>query len=148
MYKIWTEIIRIFEICHLTDTIRNGIENDLVTISVQFDFRKAFDSICHQSLLFELRSLGFLAGALHLIHFYITGRSQAVVDQDHKPTNFDNTSSGVPQGSSPGPIFFLALINSLPKLLNSVNSVNYYSPMIFNYISSARPIWFLLLSTT
>ena len=76
---------------HLTDTIRNGIENGLVTVSVQFDFRKAFDSICHQSLLFELRSLGFSAGALRLIHSYITGRSHAVIDQDRKLTNFEST---------------------------------------------------------
>ena len=79
---------------HLTDRIRDGIENGLVTIAVQFDFRKAFDSICHQSLLIELCALGFSPNALRLIHSYITGRSQAVIDEDRCPTDFEDIFSG------------------------------------------------------
>ena len=102
---------------HLTDRIREGIENGLVTVSIQFDFRKVFDSIHHQYLLIDLRSLGCPANALCLIHSYITGRSKAVTDQDRNSTECEDLSSGVCQGSSSGPILFLTLINSLPKLL-------------------------------
>ena len=68
-------------------------------------------------MLIELRFFEFSANALCLIHFNITGRSQADIDQDRNPTDFEDTSSGVVQGSSSGPTLFLTLINSLPKLL-------------------------------
>ena len=71
--------------------------------------------MCHQSSFIELRSLGGSVIDLRLIHTFITGRSQAVTYQDRNPTDFENASSGVPRGSSPGPILILILINSLPQ---------------------------------
>ena len=102
---------------HLTDSIRDGIEQGLVTLVVLFDFKKAFDSFSHEALLTALRKLGFSKNALYLVLSYITGRSQAVIDERQNATNFKNVSSGMPQGSSPGPVFFLALVNSLPNYL-------------------------------
>ena len=48
----------------VTDTIRLGIENGLLTLLVLFDFSKAFDSVIHSSLLMALRRLGFTNEAL------------------------------------------------------------------------------------
>ena len=44
----------------VTDIIRLGIENGLLTLLVLFDFSKAFDSVEHSALLMELRSLASL----------------------------------------------------------------------------------------
>ena len=47
---------------------------------------------------------------------YMSGRTQAVVCNE-EVSEFLPMTSGVPQGSSPGPIFFSILINSLPRCL-------------------------------
>ena len=84
--------------------IRYGIENNLVTLATLFDFRRAFDSIDHEALI---------NGCTHIL----SGRSQAVVCKE-EVSEFLPVTSGVPQGTSPGPIFFSILFNSLPQCLN------------------------------
>ena len=101
----------------VTDTIRQGIENGLITLLVLFDFSKAFDSVDHAALLIELRRLGFSNEALNLCYSYLIGRKQAVINESGDNSFSLSTSSGVPQGSSPGPILFAAVINSIDKYL-------------------------------
>lgn len=101
----------------ITDDIPRGIENGLVTILLLFDFRKAFDSISHYELLIILRSLNFSNEAIILIFNYLSGRSQGVVDLDNVISEFLPIFSGVPQGSTPGPIIFIIFINSLIDVL-------------------------------
>ena len=93
--------------------IRYGIENNLVTLATLFDFRRAFDSIDHEALLTECRNMRFSANAIKWVHSYISGRTQAVVCNE-EVSEFLPVTSGVPQVSSPGPIFLSILINSLP----------------------------------
>ena len=50
------------------------------------------------------------------MHKYISDRTQAVVCNE-EVSEFLPVTSSVPQGSSPGPIFFSILINSLPRCL-------------------------------
>ena len=101
----------------VTDSIRYGIENGLITLLVLFDFSKAFDSVDHSALLIELRKLGFNNDALKLCYSYLKGRRQAVINEIGDKSAFLGTSSGVPQGSSPGPILFAAVINSINNYL-------------------------------
>ena len=101
----------------VTDTIRHGIEKGLITLLVLFDFSKAFDSVEHSALLIELRKLGFNNDALKLCYSYLKGRKQAVINETGDKSPFLCTSSGVPQGSSPGPILFAAVINSINNYL-------------------------------
>ena len=58
----------------------------------------------------------FSPDAIKWEHSYISGRTQAVVCQDEQ-SDFLPVTSGVPQGSSAGHIFFSILINSLPRCL-------------------------------
>ena len=96
--------------------IRYGIEKNLVTLTTLFDFQRAFDSIDHEALLrecrYEIFAWRYQMGALS----YISGRTQAFICQDEQ-SDFLQVTSGVPQGSSPGPIFFSILINSVPQCL-------------------------------
>ena len=101
----------------VTDTIRLGIENRLLALLVLFHFSKAFDSVDVTSLLMALRRLGFTNEALKLCHSYLTGRKQTVINELCEKSSFLSTSSGVPQGSSPRPILFAAVINSIDNYL-------------------------------
>ena len=96
--------------------IRYGIENNLVTLATLFDFQRAFDSIDHEALLTECRNMRFSSNAIKWVHSYISGRTQAVVCNE-EVSEFLLVTSGVPQGTSPGPVFFSILINSLPQCL-------------------------------
>ena len=91
------------------------IENNLVTLATLFDFRIAFDSIDHEALLVECRNMNFSTNAIKWVHSYISGRTEAVLC-NVEASEFLPVISGVPQGSYPGPIFFIP-INSLPRYL-------------------------------
>ena len=114
--------------------IRYGIEKNLVTLATLFDFRRAFDSIDNEALLPECRNMKFSPDAIKWVHSYISGRTQAVICQDEQ-SDFLPVTTGVPQGSSPGPIFFSILINSSPRCLK------YYK---FSYILFADDLYLFI----
>ena len=43
----------------LTDDIRYGMDRKYVTLLLLFDFSKAFNTVCHFTLLQKLKTLGF-----------------------------------------------------------------------------------------
>ena len=72
----------------LSDDIRVGMDRKQVTMLLLFDFSKAFDSVCHVTLLRKLHSIGFSGSALHWIASYLTGREQAVISDDGTLSSF------------------------------------------------------------
>lgn len=101
----------------ISEDFRKGIDNGLLTILVLFDFKKAFDSLKHSTLLQKMQELNFSDQSILWFRSYLTGRSQAIIDLKGTCSEFLGVTSGIPQGSNPGPVVFLILINSIVSCL-------------------------------
>ena len=77
--------------------IFQSIDDKKVTDVVYFDFRKAFDSVPHDELLFKLWSLGITGELWFWFKNYLKNRTH-YVSIDGSDSNYKPVISGVPQG--------------------------------------------------
>ena len=97
------------------------------------DFKKAFDSVPHQELLFKLRSIGIAGGLWKWFENYLTSRHQYVAVNE-KRYKLLPVLSGVPQGSILGPLLSAIYVNDLPSVLS--NSVPFLFADDTKYVKS------------
>ncbi|XP_011860418.1 PREDICTED: RNA-directed DNA polymerase from mobile element jockey-like, partial [Vollenhovia emeryi] len=84
----------------MLDDVRYAADRRMVTVSVFFDFSKAFDCVSHRLLINKLASLGLSSSVLSWFRSYLSDRSQAVKDTSGcNVSSFIEIGCGVPQGS-------------------------------------------------
>lgn len=102
----------------MLDDVRYAADCRKVTISILFNFSKAFDRVQHGILIEKLRKMGFSGSVLCWIISYLTDRMQAVRDPiENKISTLANIRVGVPQDFVLGPLLFTLYISDLKNAL-------------------------------
>ena len=93
-------------------------------LNVFIDFRKCFDTINHEILLNKLLMYGITGKFLELIRNYLSNRTQSVRINDSfsSPKSID---IGLPQGSLLGPLLCLYMLNDIPNISSSFDTILY-----------------------
>ena len=104
--------------CHtalsaMCDMWLSAVDRSEIVGAVFLDFRKAFDLVDHAILQQKLRVYLNNSSAVRFFQSYLSDRSQYVC-ANGKFSATGTIQSGVPQGSTLGPLLFCIFINDLP----------------------------------
>ncbi|KAG7298080.1 hypothetical protein JYU34_018850 [Plutella xylostella] len=100
--------------------VLNNIDGGNQVDAIYTDFSKAFDKVSHNVLLSKLSVMGVHGSLLRWVTSYVTNRSQSVVVGGAR-SELVKMSSGVPQGSLLGPLFFNAYIFDIYKCFKNAH---------------------------
>lgn len=101
-----------------------GFEMGYQVDTIYLDFCKAFDKVLHSILLLKLEKIGFHPIFLRWIKSYLLNRRCFVYFDDCKSDLYIATS-GIPQGSVLGPLFFILFINDITNCFHYARCLIY-----------------------
>ena len=99
-------------VADLTDRLFSNINNNLSTMAVFVDLRKAFDTVDHNILTQKLDCYGIRGGNLDWCKDYLKCRVQKTFAIG-RLSESSAVKCGVPQGSVLGPMFFILYVNDM-----------------------------------
>ena len=112
------------DIFKYTTDLQLNKNNNLHTIALYIDFKKAFDTVNHKLLTEKLKDMRIVNKVLKWIKSYLTNRNQCTRIGSITSSNRD-VFTDIPQGSILGPLFFLCYINDITQICNNTNILLY-----------------------
>ena len=99
------------------DDIILNLDKGYYSLAVFLDVKKAFDTVDHAILIKKLKHSGAGNNVIRLFTNYLSNRKQTVL-YNGQLSDIKTLRTGVPQGSTLGPLLFLLYINDLPNILS------------------------------
>ena len=90
---------------------------------MNLEFAKDFDAVDHVILLTKLKNMRISGKVSCWIHDFLTGRKQ-VVRVNVQLSSVGNVDSGVPEGSSLGPLLFQIIISDIEDCLDFASATS------------------------
>jgi Reverse transcriptase (RNA-dependent DNA polymerase) len=112
----------------------DAVDKNKCIDAIYIDFKKAFDSVIHNFLLFKLYKIGIRGKLLKWIKSFLSERTFSV-KLNNSYSEPKKVLSGVPQGSVLGPLLFLIYINDLEQVIPKNVSMKLYADDIRIYLT-------------
>ena len=101
-----------FALSQITEEIKETIDNKKYGCGIFIDLSKAFDTVNHEILVRKMEHYGIRGVSRDWFNSYLSNRKQ-YVNLNGEPSQLENITCGVLQGSILGPLLFLIYMNDL-----------------------------------